>query len=65
MRGIWNYAITAEKERDNCRTVALDNMNSERSVFDLFEYPLVGTRISIHGSKEEVTERCVRWEASV
>ena len=40
-------------------------MNLERRLFDLYEYPLVGTRITLHGSKNAVTEGCVRGKASV
>ena len=44
-----------EKERDNRRNVTLGRMTLERRVFDLFEYPFVGTRITLHDGKNGVT----------
>ena len=47
--------LWVEREQDNRRTVALGHINLERQVFDLFEYPLVGTRITLHGVINTIT----------
>ena len=64
MRGIWNSSIAGEKVQDNRRTIALGHMNLERRMFDLVEYPFVGTRITLHVGNNAATEGCVREEAS-
>ena len=57
--------IKRVKKRDNWRTTTLGHMNLERRVFDLFELPYVGTRITLLVGKNTVTEGCVSGEASV
>ena len=48
------------KKRDNCITVALGHITLERSVFDFFEFPFGGTRITLLDGKNTVIEGCVR-----
>ena len=57
--------LRVEKERDNLRTVVLTQMNFEKCVFDLYEYPLVDTRINLHDGNNVVKEGCVRGGSSV
>ena len=54
-----------KKERDNHRTVALRHMTLERLVFDLFEYPFLVTRATLHDDNNAVTKGCVMGKTSI
>ena len=60
--GLWYFR---QKEQDTHRTTILGHMNLERRVFDLFEFIIVGTRITLLSSKNAVNKGCVRGEEYV
>ena len=43
----------------------MGHINLERNIFDLFEYPFVGKRISLLDGKALVAEGCVRGQEYV
>ena len=47
-------------KQDNRRNVALGCITLMRHVFDFFDYPFVGTRITLHNSNNAFTAECVK-----
>ena len=56
MRGILNTGITGGK----ITGYILGHMTLDRPVFDLSEYPLLGTRLNLYKGNNTITERYIR-----